>query len=74
MNTGIDIQLHSVFLINLIQLPTNIFLNKLNVLLVLSNQKFMSDDESAYYNAWSSVMGLAQKQLLSTFTHVLRNS
>jgi len=33
---------------------------------------FMSDDEQAFYNAWSSVMGPVQKQLLCTW-HVLRN-
>ncbi|KAE9539610.1 hypothetical protein AGLY_004862 [Aphis glycines] len=33
---------------------------------------FMSDDEPAFYNAWSSVMGPVEKQLLCTW-HVLRN-
>ncbi|KAE9523853.1 hypothetical protein AGLY_015741 [Aphis glycines] len=33
---------------------------------------FMSDDEPAFYNAWSNVMGPVEKQLLCTW-HVLRN-
>lgn len=33
---------------------------------------FMSDDEPAFYNAWSLVMGQVPKQLLCTW-HVLRN-
>jgi len=33
---------------------------------------FMSDDEPAFYNAWSEIMGPANKQILCTW-HVLRN-
>ncbi|KAE9523181.1 hypothetical protein AGLY_016414 [Aphis glycines] len=33
---------------------------------------FMSDDEPAFYNAWCSVMGFTNKQLLCTW-HILRN-
>lgn len=33
---------------------------------------FMSDDEPAFYNAWSEIMGPAKKQILCTW-HVLRN-
>jgi len=32
----------------------------------------MSNDEPAFYNAWNTVMGPVEKQLLCTW-HVLRN-
>uniref|UniRef100_A0A8D9BAW8 MULE transposase domain-containing protein n=2 Tax=Cacopsylla melanoneura TaxID=428564 RepID=A0A8D9BAW8_9HEMI len=39
---------------------------------ILKPEVFMSDDDPAYYNAWTSVMGPAQNQLLCAW-HVIQN-
>jgi len=40
---------------------------------IIKPSVFMSDDEPAFYKAWSSIMGPTPKQLLRTW-HVLRKS